>query len=311
MMTKEEALNILGATEKTLRSDLDNRYATLVKRYRTEQNNEMLEEISLAYNIVTGRYVEKPEDPPEMKKVIFGRTRKEWSNIWLYNKYKFLAVIAGTALLVYFVVTVVTNKPADFKIAAVGEFFIEESETVSDYIIGLSDGFDKVDVSSAYIGSSGDQGNLDIANEQKAMILMTVSGEDIIVVDRAIFERYAPMGAFIELDDFFAEISAYPESSPLGLIPAESGIKASESEDDVSGPEHIYGIDLNDSQLLNAIGLIGREQILTVSVKSGDPELAKELIRRIIKGSGNLLPSVTPIPPAPTPTPTEAPASGN
>ena len=113
MMTREEALMILGATEKTLRSDLDNRYATLVKRYRSEQNIEKLEEISLAYNIVTGRYVEKAEDTPEMKKVIFGKTRKEWSNIWLYNKYKLLAVVAGTALLVYFIVTIVTNKPAD------------------------------------------------------------------------------------------------------------------------------------------------------------------------------------------------------
>jgi hypothetical protein len=307
-MTRDEALAILGLNDKSLRTDIETRYATLVKRYRSEQDNDKLEEISLAYNIVTGRYVEPVEDTPEMKKVVFGRTRKDWSNIWLYNKYKFLAIVTGTAVLIYFIVTIVTNKPGDIKIAAVGDFYLPESETVSEYVLSLFEEFERVDVTSAYIGSGSGGSGYDAAGEQKAMILMTVSGEDVIIVNRMIFDRYASMGAFTELDDFFNEISAYPEAQALGLQAVKARVEESEN---TMGDEHVYGIDLGSTQLLNAIGIIGREQILTVSIKSKDSEVAKEFIRRLIVDSGNVLPLVTPIAPPPTPSPTPAPTSAS
>ena len=304
-MNREEALAVLGLTEKSLQTDIETRYATLVKRYRSEQNNEKLEEISLAYNIVTGRYVEPVEDTPEMKKVVWGRTRKEWSNIWLYNKYKFLAAAAGVVVVIYFIVTVANNKPGDLKLAAVGDFYIPESETVTEYVLGLFEEYERIDVSSAFVGSSSGTG-YDAAGEQKAMILMTVSGEDVIIVNKMIFDRYAPMGAFAEIDALFEEVSGYDQAQDIKPEAIRAKVKESEG---VLGEEHIYGISLGDTQILNAIGIYGREQILTVSIKSKDQEKAKEFIRRLIADSGDLLPLVTPIAPPPTPTMTPDPTS--
>lgn len=298
-MTREEAYKVLGVTEKSLKTDIEMRYAMLVKRYRIEQDNEKLEEISLAYNIITGRYIEPVEDTPEMKKVVLGKSKKEWGNIWLYGKFKFLAILVGVVFVVYLIYTMVTNTPADFKIATVGNLYVPESEIVSEYILGKFEDYKKVDVSPVSLSLSGN--NLqDPAMQQKAMIIMTVSGEDLIVIDKAVFERYASMGAFVELDDIFDEINSYSEAKDLKLFP----VKATIESDDIENPEHIYGIDLSQTQLLNSIGIFGTEQILTISIKSKKPEIASDLIRELVKDSSKLLPIVTPIV---TPTPTIAP----
>ena len=309
MLTKKESLDILGLHENSLATDIDTRYATLVKRYRAEQNNEKLEEISLAYNIITGRYVEPAKEDPAMKRVVFGRTRTEWSNIWLYGKFKFLAIAVAVFFVVYLVYTVVTNTPGDFKLAAVGDFYIENSETPAEYVISLFPDYKKVDVSSAYIGSSGNSG-YDAASEQKAMILVSVSGEDVIILDKASFERYAPIGAFMDIGALLDEVSGFEEAAALSLAGVEATVQ---DREDNPGEKKVYGIDLSATQLLSAIGIDGRQQILTISVKSERPEAAAEFIRRLIRDSGNLLPETQPIPPAtptpfPTPIPTATPA---
>ncbi|MHB1452831.1 MAG: hypothetical protein ACYCYM_02590 [Saccharofermentanales bacterium] len=304
MLTKKEALDVLGLHENSLTTDIETRYATLVKRYRVEQDNEKLEEISLAYNIITGRYVEPAEEDPAMQKMVFGKTRKAWSNIWLYGKFKFLAIAVAAFFVFYLIYTVVTNTPGDFKISAVGDFYISDSEVPADYIISLFPDFKKVDVSSAYIGTSGN-GGYDSANEQKAMILVSVSGEDIIILDKTSFERYAPIGAFVDLTTLFDEVSGYDESADLLLSEVKAAVTDS---DEVPGEEKVYGIDLSSTQLLSAIGISGRSQILAISVKSERPDLAAEFIRKLIKDSAKLLPKVVPIPPAtPTPSPTPLP----
>ncbi|MHB1484761.1 MAG: hypothetical protein ACYCYI_08860 [Saccharofermentanales bacterium] len=307
MISRKEAQEILGVTEKSLMSDVDMRYATLVKRYRAEQNNEKLEEISLAYNIITGRYVAPVEDDDiRQQAIFFGKTRKEWNNIWFYGKFKYFAVLIIIIFVAYMIYTIVNNTPADFKISAVGDFYItEESETTKIYTKTLFPEFKKVDVSLAYLNDTA--GEMGAANAQRALILLTVSGEDIVIVDKAVFKRYAPMGAFKPIDEFYDTIAAIRMTGPLSL----SAVKATVGTDTGgTGTEKIYGIDISHKQLLNAIGIIGREQIITISIKSEREMLAKEFITKLLNDTDNLLPKVTIIPsiqPTPTSKPTITP----
>lgn len=304
MIDRKEALTILGMTEDSLQSDIEIRYATLVKRYRAEQNNEKLEEISLAYNIVTGRHVEKEPEDPRMQNVVFGKTRKEWSNIWLYGKFKFGVIAVVGAFLIYMIYSIATNTPADFKIAVVGDFYVSETKATEDYAKTMFPEFKKVEIATAYLTADGGS-EYGAANIQKAMILVTVSGEDIIIIDKSSFERYAGMGAFFPLDDLFNELNSKDENKGLTL---KASTAAVEDSDGVAGPKKTYGIDLSDTQLLNGIGILGRDQILTVSIKSQRPDKAREFIRKLIADSKNVLPKVTLIPSAtPTPIPTPIP----
>lgn len=307
MINRKQAQEILGVTDKSLLSDVDMRYATLVKRYRAEQNNEKLEEISLAYNVITGRYVAPVEDEDiRQQALFFGKTRKEWGNIWFYGKFKYFVILIIVAFVAYMIYTMITNKPADFKIAAVGEFHIaEESETAQNYAKALFPEFKKVDVSLAYLSNDGSSQGA--ANAQRALILLTVSGEDIIVVDSDVFKKYAPMGAFKPIDEFYSSIVAIRMTGPLKL----SAMKATVGTDTGgTGTEKTYGIDVSNTQLLNAIGIIGREQIITISIKSKREMLAKEFITKLFNDTDKLLPKVTIIPsvqPTPTKKPTIAP----
>lgn len=306
MLSRNEALEILGVTGKSLETDIEMRYAMLIKRYRAEQNNEKLEEIALAYNIVTGRYVEPVPVDPKMQKVVLGKTRAEWKNIWFYGKVKYFVIAVIAAFVVYLIYTVATNTPADFKIAAVGSFNIPETEITENYAKTLFPEFKKVEVASAYMGSSM-SGEYSTANAQKAMILMTVSGEDVIVVDRSIFNQYASMGAFVAMDDLYQSVSALDSVKGLSVKPVTATVKDDSSG---TGKEKIYGLDLSSTQLLSGLGIYGSEQILVISVKTSHQALAEEFIKKTLSGGTALLPKVTWVPtaaPTPIPTPTTKP----
>lgn len=306
MLSKKESLALLGLNEKSLESDIETRYATLVKRYRAEQNNEKLEEVSLAYNIITGRYVEPVKVDPKMGNVVFGKTRSEWSNIWLYGKVKYFAIAVIAAFVIYMIYTVATNTPPDFKLAAVGNFSITDTKVAESYAIKLFPQFKKVEVASAYMSDNGGGDQYGAANAQKAMILMTVSGEDVIIVDKTTFNRYAGMGAFKPIGSVYDIVSKLDETSSLEMKIVKATVS---KESGGTGVEDVYGIDLSDSQLLNSIGIFGREQILTISIKTEREQLSKDFIIKLLKDSKQLEAQVTLIPspmPTPTPAPTKA-----
>lgn len=309
MINRKQAQEILGVTEKSLQSDIDMRYATLVKRYRAEQDNEKLEEISLAYNIITGRYIAPVEEIPQKNNLIFGKTRKQWSNIWYYGKLKYFFIFLIAVFVVYMIYTIITNTPADFKIAAVGEFSIAgDNKITEDYAKKLFPEFEKVDVTLVYLSEVAGGGEYGAANAQRALIILTVSGEDLIVVDSATFNKYAPLGAFKPIDELYDTIIDIDKPKPLSIRSMKSTIKT-EADDDIE-KEMIYGINVSDSQLLNAIGIYGRDQILTISIKSKREALTKDFIIKLFNDTAQLLPKVTLIPslmPSITPKPTVTP----
>lgn len=302
MISKEEAFEILGVTSKSTDLDIEKRYAILIKRYNAEDNKVKLEEASLAYNLLTGVYVEPIPENPKMKKVIFGKSRSEWKNIWYYGKAKYFVIAAIAVLVGYIAYTMITNTPADFKIAAIGEFAVENDKITEDYVKSLYPQFKKVEISPLYMDNNSENSYYGSAYAQKAVILISAAGEDVIVVDRAMFDKYAPSGAFKPIGDVYAALLAMDETKDLGLESVKATIPVNS---DGSGPEDIYGIDVSHSQLLNSIGINGRDQIITISVKTEREALTKEFITKLFKDTAKLLPQVTLIPEAtPTPIPT-------
>lgn len=294
MISRQEAFEILGISENARESDIETRYNMLIKRYRADNNLERLEEISLAYNIIKGRYVEPEPEDPRMQEKIFGKPRSYWKNSWEYGKIKAFAIVALSVILIYLVYTIATNQSADFQIALIGEIHYSDGDATKDYISNMFDDVDVVQTSSAFLSDQISQHSY--ASSQKAVILLTVSGEDIIIVDSDVFYRHAPMGAFKPLDDLFSEISGTEGFELAEAMPAMT-------VSDVNGQneaEFVFGIDVSSSQLLSSIGISGREQIITVSVKSERPDHAKDFIRNLFDDVPELFPRIAPLP-SPTP----------
>jgi hypothetical protein len=299
MISKEEAYEILGVTGKSMDSEIEQRYSILIKRYRSEKNIEKLDELTLAYNIIKGTHFEPIQENPRMQKVIFGKTRSEWQNIFYYGKTKYFAILLAVVFVGWVVYTMVTNTPADFSLAEVGEFSVTDSDTTEAYILEMFPQFKKVEIMPVYLSEEQENTQAGIAYTQKAMIVFSVGGEDVIVVDRNVFDKYAPLGAFLPLGDLYEALLAMDETKDLGL----KSVKTTVAEDSSGvGTEEIYGIDVSESQLLNSIGIYGSSQILTISVKSTKEALAKEFITKLFRDSARLLPNVTWIPTA-TPAP--------
>ena len=301
MITKDQAYEILGVTDRSLDTEIEKRYSILIKRYGAEQNAEKLDEISLAYNIIKGTYFEPIKENPRMKKIVFGKTRSEWKNIWVYGKVKYFVILCAAVFLGYIIYTVATNTPPDFKVAAVGVFSIDENKTTEQYIANFYPQFKKVGVELAQLDLKSDS-PYQYAYVQKALITISVAGNDVLVVDHDIFAMYAKDGAFMPIGDLYDSILALEETNRLTIKDVTATI---DINSDGSGTKKVYGIDLSDSQLLNAIGIYGRDQILVINSQSKRPDLARDFITKLFKDTKQLLPKVTLIPsPTPSPVPT-------
>ena len=146
-----------------------------------------------------------------MQKVVFGKTRSEWQNLFYYGKVKYFVILLAVAFVGWIVYTMVTNTPADFSLAEVGEFSLADSDTTEAYILDMFPAFEKVEIMPVYLAEGQENTQAGVAYTQKAMIVFTVGGEDIIVVDRNVFDRYAPLGAFMPLGMFTTHFLRWTE----------------------------------------------------------------------------------------------------
>ncbi len=79
-----------------------------------------MEKISLAYNILTGRYVEPEPQDPRLETMVSAKPPPMAQYLALYRSC--YVDLVGAIILGYFLYTIITNKPPDFQIAFVGNF---------------------------------------------------------------------------------------------------------------------------------------------------------------------------------------------
>ena len=130
MLSRDECLKILELSTDADSYEIESRYTLLIKRYRGDQSAEAiakLDQISLAYNILTGRYLEPEAPNPRQDKIVFGKSRRHWANIWHYGRLPLLLGLIGAIFLGYVVYTIVTHKDPDFQIVFVGQVALTEN----------------------------------------------------------------------------------------------------------------------------------------------------------------------------------------
>lgn len=313
MLSREECLQILGLPEDANPYDIERRYTVLVKRYRGQTDPETiqkLDQITLAYNILTGRYVEPEPIDPRLEKVIFGKTLYTWLNLWHYWRWPLLGILFGAIFVGSLVYSIVTNKPPDFQLVAAGQFYvtddaesrikqyvcesIEGVETVEFQFIPLS--FDQPEPTGTDLIPAGADPESEYAYVMKMMALIAGDTIEMYICEKSVFDQYAPQGAFYELDQVYHNLSDLPEDvlskiKPLRRVFIEDYEETENAEQiwpdeeamnkDTSLP--IYGLDVTELELLEGVGLYGKSQILTIGVKGDHLEQVEQFVEHWIR----------------------------
>lgn len=307
MLSREECLEILGLNQNANKYDIENRYTTLLKRNRGKSDAEALEnldQVTLAYSILTGRYVEPEPVNPRLEEVVLGKTKRQWRNIWHYGRAPLLVGLIIAFIIGYFIYSIVTNKPADFQIALVGVYgMTADSENhIDSYVkevlpdvqnfefqylpIDFREPDDLDDQNTTV--DSGTDPQSQYAFVMKMMTMMAADTVEVYICDSLVFNHYATQGAFTELDELYLRLQDLPASVLEKIVPQRRplfidyelpddmtvtptpGPTADEYNQDLDLP--IVGLDISLLDLTEGLGMYSESQVITVGHRAEDLE---------------------------------------
>lgn len=253
----------------------------LIKRYRGDQTAESaakLEQISLAYSILTGRYLEPQAPDPRQDKIILGKSRRQWANIWHYGRLPLLLGLIGAIFIGYVIYTMVTHKDSDFQIAFVGKAALSENyQTKTESLVrNVFPEYSNVDVLTLYMDFDQEGEDLSAAI-MKMITLMAGDTIEVYLVDQPVFARYAGQGAFADLTELYTRLQSELPAATLAKIKTLQVIIEDESNE-----PFICGLDVTGLQLTDDFGIVSDSQILTIGSRSNVPDQAAKLIESII-----------------------------
>lgn len=239
MLSRRECLELLELPEKADSYEIENRYNMLIKRYHSQNDGDsirMLDEITTAYNILTGRYVEPKPLDPRLEKVVFGKSRYQWKNLWHYGRMTLLAVVLVAAFVIYMIYSIVTNTSADFQIVSIGAFYATDDaeERIQTFVIdtvlpaaekveyqSLPITFDDPEAEAAET-TEGTDSALDVsanvstdaqsqyAYTMKLMALISAEDIDVYFCSKPAFNTYAVQGIFVDLTPLYEKLQDLP-----------------------------------------------------------------------------------------------------
>jgi hypothetical protein len=298
-MTRAEALAVLELPPEASAEQIEQRYTLLIRRLRSQTDEASVAQLAAAnaaYESLKVAAAPPKKFDPRSEQLFWGKTRAYWANWWHYERWKVLGAIAGLAVLVYFIVTIVTNKPADFKIVAVGNFnILSENVSMEDVnnafqssVVAALPGhpeIKKTEIEWITLEFNADGSFAPPANVQvqqaammKVMARFGADDLDVILFDRGGFINYAGQMNYVDLTPLVEQLKS--------TMPAEQFAKINVLHNVPEGqPESISGLDITALNLVYPMGLAADSTIVTVGPLSKKPDLAIQWLATWISSS--------------------------
>jgi hypothetical protein len=301
VLSRAECFRILELKPQANVYEIETRYTMLIKRYRGKTDDEtraILDKITLAHDILTGRYIEPEPEDPRLETVIFGKSRRQWRNIWHYGRTSFLAAAVGLFFLGYLIYSIATNTPPDFQLVVVGQFASVEGadQRIESYIKSKIEGAEKIEFQLIPLEfDSADPDTTDttetgfsIGQDPQTqygyvMKMMTmIAGETIemFICDTPVYNQYAIQGVFADLDDVYARLQDLPPDIYAKIKPQRRMIVDGYSDEEIILPDvatmnadlslPISGLDVTELGLIQGVGLYSYSQVMTIGFKADD-----------------------------------------
>ncbi len=297
MITREEALKRLNLPEEANSYDVERRYTLLSKSMRGKRDEETLkkiEEITEAYDILTGRYVEKPKLDPKMEEVVFGKKRKDWKNIWHYSKWPVFVSVLILILVGTIIYQAVTTPSIDMQISGFGTLYKMNNEFEQepfDFEVLIQEQNPNLQNLNINIHTiTYDSANrTDPQMEQGVLmkrLLMYTGAEpvDILIADLPQLEALMAEGLLLPMDHLYERLEEEKPNltedayyRPVFYTIEEEFLAEGESPE-----EHVYAFDLSEKQLLNSLDIFAEEQYIGLVYHGENKENAEDVVYQLM-----------------------------
>lgn len=221
MLTRAECLKIMELPAEANSSEIETRYTLLLKRYRGQSDPATLarlDEITLAYKILTDRYEEPVPPDPRLARVVLGKTLAQWQNTWHYGRWPLLGAVVVAIFVIALVYSIASNKNYDFKVVAAGRFSQSDDATSlvqASLAASALPTVEKVEVqtvplvfASADSPTAVNDSQNQYAFTMKLVTLIAADKIDVFICDEHVFEHYAPQGAFKDLSALYSRLQS-------------------------------------------------------------------------------------------------------
>ena len=281
MLDTVDAHKILGISSDAGRTQIEKRYSTLLKKHRitgiqgdsssTEQEDFKI--ATEAYNFLMGYEEPVNAEPrkPNPLLVKMGIDEKKAQNFFYYYKYHMIIGLVVLLMIVFTVKGCVEKVDPDFTTVFIGQVDYTDTDKLYDQIKQAVPDIKEPGFDGAFITASGN-GQQDYAMLMKSVAIMAAGSTDLLIADKANFEKFARNGGFISLDD----------------IATKLGVDLSKNKDYVLKTEyepaaHLYGIDISNSKELAKAGIKGTEMIAAIPSSTKNKDIAVKLIEYLLK----------------------------
>lgn len=217
-MTKAEALAYFDLPEWASKKDLDDQFWKLGKTYKAKKDEQKLADIACAYSIASGERDRKQKEEKEEieSKHYFGKSTKEWKNIWHYYWWVPIIVCAVIVFLGAFIKVYFLEPRVDLRVASIGHFEYDDAflQAFFDEYTDLKN----PDLQSADVVSENSEGaQTDKYAVQKATSMMAVH-PDIVVFDMPSVPVYVNSGDLKIMDEEYEKMKATWSEEDLARI---------------------------------------------------------------------------------------------
>ncbi|OMF29788.1 hypothetical protein BK133_17475 [Paenibacillus sp. FSL H8-0548] len=291
----KQAYQTMGLPELAAKEEVEKRYTTLMRQTRsraqrqkenTTDAEDSFAKITQAYRLILEYEDRKLTDAFNEQE--YGKYKKmagqaeKMDHFWRYYKFHTFGAVLAVALIIYGIFSFVNYReeqerlanlpPVDLDVSFMGNYMLTEDapkeEPIENALLTAFPEWQRFVSNLTMVPSDEAQ---QYAYLQKAVLILATEHPDIYIMDKNIFNWIGGQGVLIELDDLV--------NGDFKPLMKDDLAMTLNTEDD---GEHIYGIDISDSALVDDIPLYKQSMIVGIRPDSKNPEKAKEFIKHYL-----------------------------
>jgi hypothetical protein len=298
------ALAVLGLKASANAYAIDNRFWQLTKRYRSENNKAKLDEVTVAYDIASGRAQAERAEQMEIQqsRKLLGKTASQWKVHFYYAWWKYLALVVSLLICTVLVRQIFFTEDYDLKVVSLGHFTMNNTFVTNTAKNELEYKNPYVVYADLILPESEPQTTSTLNGPATAASFLSLR-PDVLVFDEITMTYYFPY--LNPMDNFYETMietlpkAVMDEFEPVYWSEAEYN-ELTFDEDDGSSEDvaftspvdnepMIYGLMTRDPDLIKALGFNNLREneeptlVFCIANTSSDMMKAEEFITWIIR----------------------------